>query len=74
MMARISACNCHYNVAKQLSYKIEMLWRIEKQYITDSKSDGHKNCVEMWKKIAVDERKHVDILKQALAVKCKAGH
>ena len=61
--------NC-YNVAKQLSKKLEFLNHVDK-YIEDSKKEGKENSGKIWEMIKNDEIKHTELLHDLLAEEIK---
>lgn len=57
--------NCNYNCTHHLTRKLAFLSRVGR-YIKDASDAGHPACVEVWKKIKVDEEQHVEMLRQAI--------
>ncbi|MFH2101379.1 MAG: hypothetical protein ABII71_04820 [Candidatus Micrarchaeota archaeon] len=69
-MVRKPLCDCDYNVIKQMTKKLELLWHIE-SYIKDAKKCKHAECVKLFEKIKKDETAHVRQMKKILAKKIK---
>lgn len=57
--------NCNYNCTQQLSRKLALLWKID-QYIKDAEECEHPACADVWKQIKEDEKRHVEMLRQAI--------
>lgn len=49
-----------YNLMNQLTVEQRGLWRIEKEYMNDSK--GCSECDEFWAKMKKDKEEHVNEL------------
>lgn len=55
--------NAIYNLMTQYTQIARGLWRIEKHYLNDAKSDEEKT---MWNKTAEEYRKHLDEIRELL--------
>lgn len=71
-MQRALLSNCNYNLTKQLDKKLQFLWAVD-SYIKDAENEGNSKCAEIFRKIKVDEEKHVEILKQEIARLSREG-
>ncbi len=67
-MVRKRFCDCDYNLMKQMTKKLELLWYVD-GYIADAEKDGHKECVRLFKEIKKDETRHVEKMRKLLSLK-----
>lgn len=61
--------NINYDLLKMLHSKLDNVWRIEKHYLKDAEETKCQHCIETWKKILEDEKKHVEMLKNKIEKK-----
>ena len=71
-MQRAMLSNCNYNLTKQLEKKLEFLWVVD-NYIKDAENEGNSKCAELFRKIKIDEEKHVQMLKEEIARLAREG-
>lgn len=57
--------NHTFDLVKMLHQKLDMLGRMEKYYLQDSKAMGSE-CAKMMEGMMSDERRHVDMLTKEL--------
>ena len=55
-----------YNLMEQITEESRSLWRIRNSYLRDS--EGCKECLDFWRKLAQDKEQHIHDLENLIKV------
>lgn len=64
--------NINYDLVKLLHSKMDNVWRLENYYVRDSESIKC-HSVDALKQILEDEKRHIEMLRTEIAMRCEGN-